>query len=154
MIVDFWNSDFLKKSQLDLPSAWIFFFTFFFAWIFFLGIFPCMNFFWGFFPTLPPLPDFSNGPSLRNSYLSWQTRIDNRSVEEDYSFLTKYMTQKCFWEIWEKSWILSDLLGLGCIVLIYMLDVTTALSFSIKTAFCCLCIYKLMKVNSKGSWIA
>ena len=44
-IVDFWNSDFLKKSPLDLPSAWIFFFTFFFAWIFFLGIFPCMNFF-------------------------------------------------------------------------------------------------------------
>ena len=50
-IVDFWNSDFLKKSQLDLPSAWIFFFTFFFAWIFFLGIFPCMNFFFVFSPT-------------------------------------------------------------------------------------------------------
>ena len=52
-IVDFWNSDFLK-SQLDLPSAWIFSFTFFCAWIFFLGIFPWMIFFC-FFPHPPPI---------------------------------------------------------------------------------------------------
>ena len=64
-VVDFWNSDFLKKSQLDLPSAWVFFFTFFFAWNFFLCIFPCWIFF-GFPPNpLPPTHHFSDGPSLK-----------------------------------------------------------------------------------------
>ena len=55
-IVDFWNSDFLKKSQLDLPSAWIFFLYLLLCMNCFLGIFPCMNFFFGFFPTPPPPP--------------------------------------------------------------------------------------------------
>ena len=59
-IVDFWNSDFLKKSQLDLPSAWIFFLYLLLCMNFFLGIFPCMNFF------CSPPHHFSHGPSLTN----------------------------------------------------------------------------------------
>ena len=55
-IVDFWNSDFLKKSQLDLPSAWIFFLYLLLCMNCFLGIFPCMNFFWFFPHPPPPLP--------------------------------------------------------------------------------------------------
>ena len=43
-IVDFWNWDFLRKSQLDLPSAWIFF----------LYLLLCMNFFLVFSPPPPP----------------------------------------------------------------------------------------------------
>ena len=39
-IVDFWNSDFLEKSQLDLPSGWIFF----------LYLLLCMNFISWHFP--------------------------------------------------------------------------------------------------------
>ena len=50
---------------LDLPSAWIFFFNFFFARMFFLGIFPCMNFFLFFFSH--PSHHFSNGPSLSSA---------------------------------------------------------------------------------------
>ena len=41
---------------MDLPSAWTFFFPFFFARIFFLCIFPCMNFFLVFSPPTPPPP--------------------------------------------------------------------------------------------------
>ena len=53
-IFDFWNSDFLKKSQLDLPSAWIFslpspshvffFLSFSLAWIFFFSHPPPITF--------------------------------------------------------------------------------------------------------------
>ena len=62
--VDFWNSDFLKKSQLDLPSPWIFFLYLLLCMNFFSWHFPLHEFFFGFSPT-PPLPHhFSNGPSL------------------------------------------------------------------------------------------
>ena len=55
----------VKKSQLDLPSAWIFFYLLlcmnFFSWHF-----PLHEFFFVFFPHHPPPPHhFSNGPSLR-----------------------------------------------------------------------------------------
>ena len=50
-IVDFWNSDFLKKSQLDLPSAWIFFLYLLLCMNFFSWHFPLQEFFFGFFPT-------------------------------------------------------------------------------------------------------
>ena len=68
-IVDFWNSDFLKMSQLDLPSAWIFFFTFFFAWFFFPWHFSLHVFFFLFFSPPPPPHHFSNGPSLTPQWL-------------------------------------------------------------------------------------
>ena len=65
-IVDFWNSDFLKKSQLDLPSAWIFFLYLLLCMNFFSWHFPFHEFFFWFFPHPPH--HFSNGPSLK--YLS------------------------------------------------------------------------------------
>ena len=65
-IVDFWNSDFLKKSQLDLPSAWIFFLYLLLCMNFFSWHFPFHEFFFCFFPHPPH--HFSNGPSLK--YLS------------------------------------------------------------------------------------
>ena len=71
-IVDFWNSDFLKKSPLDLSSPWILFLYLLLCMNFFLGSFSCINFFLFFFPTPPPPPPhrFSNGPSLRKAWYS------------------------------------------------------------------------------------
>ena len=82
-IVDFWDSDFLKKSQLDLPSEWYFFFTFFFAWIFFLAFSLAWVFFWFFLTPPPPLHHFSNGPSLTRNILG-------------YSLFHLFMTGFCF----------------------------------------------------------
>ena len=57
-IVDFWNSDFLKKnsdflkkSQFDLPSAWISFLYLLLCLNFFSWHFPLHEFFFCFFPT-------------------------------------------------------------------------------------------------------
>ena len=64
-IVDFWNSDFPKKSQLDLPSAWIFFLYLLICMNFFSWHFPLHEFFFLVFSPPPPPPHHSsNGPSL------------------------------------------------------------------------------------------
>ena len=78
--VDFGNSDFLKKSPLDLPSAWIFF----------LYLLLCMDFFsWHFplheFSFVPPPPHhFSNGPSPNYDITSW--------IQKHFRFLIFYRT--------------------------------------------------------------
>ena len=57
-IVDFWNSDFLKKSQLDLPSAWIFFLYLLLCMNFFSWHFPLHEFFFASPPSPPSLITF------------------------------------------------------------------------------------------------
>ena len=77
----------VKKSQLDLPSAWIFFYLLLCMNFFFLGIFPCMIFFC-FFPHPPP-HHFSNGPSLMIASLTHPVRSNvpvqlRRSFSHDF----------------------------------------------------------------------
>ena len=66
-MVDFWTSDLLKKSQLDLPSAWIFF----------LYLLLCMNFFW---VLSSPPHHFSNGPSLKNVCVGGYEGIEEKWI--------------------------------------------------------------------------
>ena len=71
-IVDFWNSDFLKKSQLDLPSAWIFF----------LYLLLCMNFFSWHYP-LHEFFFFFVDKTNRNISLSESSAIFSASFLEE-----------------------------------------------------------------------
>ena len=101
-IVDFWNSDFLKKnsdflkkSQFDLPSAWISFLYLLLCMNFFSWHFPLHEFFFCFFPT--PHITFLMVRPLNTSAAHWDK---NRYLCE---FVPK---KKCTIHYWASRWFL------------------------------------------------
>ena len=87
-IVDFWNSDFLKKSQLDLPSAWIFFLYLLLCMNFFSWHFPFHEFFFCFFP-IPHITFLMVRP-LNTSAAHWGTlAFVNLFQKKNVSFITE-----------------------------------------------------------------